>query len=85
MNAEYLLPLEMLRPGEWAEVAEVSGDPAWVCRMAELGLQAGCTLRMLQAGSPCMLQVGGCKLCLRSTDTALILVRPGASSRTANS
>jgi ferrous iron transport protein A len=80
MNMEHLLPLEMLRPGEWAEVAEVSGDPDWVCRMAELGLQAGCTLRMLQAGSPCLLQVGGCKLCLRGGETACILVRPGSGA-----
>ena len=46
-----LLPLDMLRPGEWADVADVGGDPSWVCRMAEMGLQAGCRVQMLQDGS----------------------------------
>jgi ferrous iron transport protein A len=71
-----LLPLDMLRPGEWADVADVGGDQAWVCRMAELGLQPGCRVQMLQDGTPCLLRVAGCKLCLRSNDSAQILVRP---------
>ena len=41
-----LLPLDMLAAGEEADVADVSGDPAWVHRLAELGIQAGCRLRM---------------------------------------
>lgn len=76
MNMPYLVPLDVLRAGEWAEVAEVVGEPAWVGRMAELGLRAGCRLRMVQTGSPCLLQVEGCRLCLRNGDTAQILVRP---------
>jgi len=71
-----LLPLDMLRPGEWADVADVGGDQAWVCRMAELGLQPGCRVQMLRDGTPCLLRVAGCKLCLRSNDSAQILVRP---------
>jgi ferrous iron transport protein A len=70
-----LLPLDMLRAGEWADVADVGGDPAWVCRMAELGLQAGCRVQMVQDGTPCLLRVAGCKLCLRGDDSAQILVR----------
>ncbi len=76
MSRQSLLPIEMLRPGEWADVADVGGDPTWVCRMAELGLQTGCRVQMLQSGTPCLLQVGGCKLCLRSDDSAQILVQP---------
>jgi len=75
-----LLPLDMLRPGECADVADVGGDQAWVCRMAELGLQPGCRVQMLQDGTPCLLRVAGCKLCLRSDDSAQILVRPLADS-----
>ena len=70
------LPLEHLRPGEWADVTDVGGDPSWVCRMAELGLRTGCRVQMLQSGAPCLLQVAGCKLCLRGCDWAQILVRP---------
>ena len=71
-----LLPLEMLGTGEWADVAEVSGEACWVGRMAELGLRNGCQLQVLQPGSPCLLQVGGCRLCLRGDDAMRILVRP---------
>jgi len=71
-----LLPLEHLGPGEWAEVEHVAGEPGWVGRMAELGLRAGCRLRVLQAGSPCLLDLAGCRLCLRGESLMQILVRP---------
>ena len=71
-----LLPLDMVAAGEWAEIAEVTGDPAWVGRLAELGIRQGCRLQVLQPGSPCLLQVADCKLCLRGDDCTQILVRP---------
>ena len=80
MFAHTLLPLDMLRAGEWAHVEDVGGDPSWVCRMAELGLRSGCRVQMLQGGTPCLLQVGGCKLCLRGDTTSQILVRPLAAA-----
>lgn len=73
-----LLPLDMLRAGEWAEVAEVHGEPGWVGRMAELGLRLGSRLRVLQAGSPCLLQVGEARLSLRGELAFQIMVRPVA-------
>ena len=78
MYEDTLLPLELLNTGEWADVAEVSGDPSWVCRMAELGVRTGCRLCMLRPGSPCLLQVGGCRLSLRGECAMQILVRPVA-------
>jgi Fe2+ transport system protein FeoA len=71
-----LLPLEFLDGGQWAEVAAVSGEPGWVGRLAELGLQIGSRLRVLQPGSPCLLQVGGTRLSLRGEWATQILVRP---------
>jgi Fe2+ transport system protein FeoA len=71
-----LLPLDMLRAGEWAEVADVTGDPAWVGRLAELGLRQGSRLCVLQPGSPCLLQVADCRLCLRGSECSQILVQP---------
>jgi ferrous iron transport protein A len=71
-----MLPLELLNCGEWAEIEEVTGEPAWVCRMAELGLCRGCRLQMLQPGSPCLLRIGGCRLSLRGDDAMQVLVRP---------
>jgi Fe2+ transport system protein FeoA len=76
MSAEFLLPLDCLQTGEWADVAEVAGEPSWVCRMAELGLRTGCRVQMLQPGTPCLLKVSGCRLCLRSDDLSQVLVRP---------
>lgn len=73
-----LMPLDMLRAGEVAEVEEVSGQDSWVCRLAELGIRQGCRLRVVQPGSPCLLDVGGCKLCLRPGECSQILVRPVA-------
>jgi ferrous iron transport protein A len=69
------LPLEFIRPGEWAEVEDVTGEPDWVSRMAELGLRAGIRLRVVRQGSPCLLQVGCSRLSLRSHATAQIWVR----------
>ena len=71
-----LLPLELLNAGEWAEVAEVTGEPGWIGRMAELGIRAGSRLRVLQPGSPCLLQLDGCRLSLRGDWATQILVRP---------
>ncbi len=71
-----MMPLDMLRAGDWAEVEEVTGLPAWVGRLAELGIRQGCRVQVVQPGSPCLLNVAGCKLCLRGEDSAQILVRP---------
>lgn len=71
-----LLPLDMLSAGEVADVADVCGDPSWVGRLAELGIREGCRLQVLQPGSPCLLDVAGCRLCLRGCDSTQILVRP---------
>jgi len=80
MYAESLLPLEMLRSGDWGDVAEVSGDPGWIGRMAELGIRAGSRVQVVQDGSPCLLEVGGCRLCLRGDACSRILVRPLSAS-----
>ncbi len=78
MNADTLLPLELLPTGQWADVADVSGEPSWVGRLAELGVRIGSRLCMLQSGCPCLLQVGGCRLSLRGECAMQILVRPVA-------
>ena len=72
----HLLPLELLQAGESADVAEVSGEPSWVGRMAELGVRPGSRLRVLRAGSPCLLEVGCSRLSLRGDWAMRILVRP---------
>lgn len=76
VNVDLLLPLEYLRPGEWAEVCELDGEPDWVGRLGELGLRVGCRVRMVRGGSPCLLEVGGGRLSLRGEQVARVLVRP---------
>lgn len=71
-----LLPLDLLAAGQWADVAEVSGEPAFVGRLAELGVRLGSRLRVLQPGSPCLLQVGDARLSVRGDWALQILVRP---------
>ena len=71
-----LLPLDLLKVGDQADIADVTGEPCWVSRLAELGVRIGCRLRVLQTGSPCLLQVGECRLSLRGECTMQILVRP---------
>lgn len=71
-----LLPLDMLKAGETAEIAAVCGSAAWVGRMAEMGVREGCKLEVLQPGSNCLLKISNCKLCIRSCTESQILVRP---------
>jgi ferrous iron transport protein A len=78
LKAFSLLPLECLRVGEWAEVADVAGDPGWVGRMAELGLRVGVRVQMLRGGSPCLVLVGESRLSLRGESEVQILVQPVA-------
>jgi len=75
-----LLPLELIGCGEWADVAEVHGEPSWVGRMAELGVRIGSRLKVLQSGSPCLLLIGGARLSLRSELAMQIWVRPVAAA-----
>jgi ferrous iron transport protein A len=79
LHTDELLPLDCLRPGEWAEVAEVIGEPRWVGRIAELGVRVGSRVKLIQPGSPCLLEVGGCRLSLRLDEVLQIFVHPVAA------
>ncbi len=76
MIPDLLLPLDSLRPGQWAEVCDVAGDPHWVHRLAELGVCVGCRLQMLCGGSPCLIRIGEGRLSLRGDGATQVLVRP---------
>jgi ferrous iron transport protein A len=71
-----MVPLQFIRSGEWADIAEVCGEPVWISRMAELGLRAGSRVQILQPGSPCLLQLNGSRISLRTEGAKQILVRP---------
>ena len=80
MSPDILLPVEYLASGEWADVAEVQGEPGWVGRLAELGIRSGCRLQVVRSGHPCLLQIGGSRLSLRGDGATTVLVRPVAEA-----
>ena len=69
----------MLQPGEIALVDEVCGQPAEILRLQELGLRIGQTVEMVQPGSPCIVRIGGHKLCFRQGEVCSVLVRVGVN------
>jgi Fe2+ transport system protein FeoA len=70
------LPITQLRRGESAEISQVLGTPEQVRRMEELGLRGGVHLEVVQNGSPCIVRVGGAKLCFRHDELLSVLVTP---------
>lgn len=75
-----LLPLTLLSPGQLATVGQLVGRPDEVHRLEELGLREGTPIEMLQPGSPCIVRLGGNKLCFRGDEATHVLVRLGASA-----
>ena len=75
MPPDAFLPLELLTTGECGEIAEICGEPTWVHRLAELGVRVGCRICVLQGGTPCLVDIGGLRISLRSDLTTHILVR----------
>ena len=60
-----VIPLDLLKAGEWGEVHDVRGETSWVHRLAELGVRSGSRLHVVRSGSPCLIQVGESKLSIR--------------------
>ena len=69
-----IIPLELLQAGEEARVQEVEGQPEFTHRLAEMGIQAGTLVRMIRAGSPCLVAVNNHRMSLRIEGSALVLV-----------
>jgi ferrous iron transport protein A len=72
----HLVPLNRLRTGETALVAEVLGRADQVQRIKELGLCDGTQISMVRSGSPCIIRIGGQTLCIRANDLLNVLVEP---------
>ena len=73
-----LIPLRFLAAGQVAHIGQLVGQPEQVHRLEELGLRRGTTIEMVQPGSPCIIRVGGSKMCFRDCDLVNVLVRVGA-------
>ena len=70
-----VIPLELLAPGQSAQIERVYGDAEQVHRMEEMGLRNGTQVEMVQAGSPCIIRLAGSKLCFRESELLSVFVR----------
>jgi ferrous iron transport protein A len=69
-----LLPITALLSGQIAEVRELVGRPEQLRRLEELGVRSGMIVEVVQSGSPCIVRVGGTKLCFREGEMCSVLV-----------
>jgi ferrous iron transport protein A len=74
-----IIPLSLLPSGTTALVSELCGCQETIHRLQELGLRGGTQIEMVQGGSPCIIRLGGSKLCFRTTELMNVLVQPTAS------
>jgi Fe2+ transport system protein FeoA len=56
------------KSGEEGVVTCVHGETCMLNRLQELGVVPGAWVRMIQHGSPMLIQVGNCRICLRRDD-----------------
>lgn len=68
------MPISMMRAGQAARVGEVFGPVELVHRLDEIGLRRGAQVEMIRPGNPCIIRLGGPKLCLRADDGSGVLV-----------
>lgn len=73
---ESLIPLNLLKRGQSADVGRIDGQPGHVHRLGELGFRSGSRIEMFRPGNPCIVRIAGNKVCIRSDDLLRVLVRP---------
>lgn len=70
------IPLGQLPVGRSAHIRRILGQPDAVHRLEEFGLRRGIHVEMFRAGRPCIVRVGGNKVCLRADDSLHVMVEP---------
>jgi ferrous iron transport protein A len=75
-----LIPLNRLKPGQFAQVGRILGPADHVHRLEEFGLRSGTTIQMFRPGNPCIVRMAGNKVCLRSDESLNVLVRSNGTS-----
>ena len=75
-----LIPISVLLPGQVAEIRQIVGRPDQVRRLEELGVRNGTQVEMLRSGVPCIVRVGGTKLCFRDGETCCVIVKARMSA-----
>jgi ferrous iron transport protein A len=75
-----LVPLDRLAAGRCAEIDRFEGCPEHIHRLEEMGLRRGTTVEVVRCGRPCILRVGGNRVCFRRSDLLSVLVRTRGSA-----
>jgi ferrous iron transport protein A len=70
-----MVPLTFLRSGQTGRIGAVLGAGDLIHRLREMGLRAGVEVQMVREGSPCIIRLGGQKLCFRADEVTSVLVR----------
>ncbi len=70
------IALKHLPAGHCARIATILGQPDHVHQLAEFGLRGGIKIEMFRPGNPCILRLGGHKVCLRADDLLNVFVEP---------
>ena len=71
-----LIPLNRLSIGQSAHVSHIVGPLDQVHRLEEFGICGGMKIQMFRPGNPCIIRMGGNKVCIRSDRLLNVLVRP---------
>jgi Fe2+ transport system protein FeoA len=68
------IPIQNLKKGEKARVTELVGDADEVARLSALGIRKGVEVCSLRNGSPCIVQFGCSRMCLRTAGQLKVIV-----------
>jgi Fe2+ transport system protein FeoA len=76
----HAIPINYLASGEVGRVEQLLGDTEDVRRLEEMGIRRGEDVEMLQPGSPCIIRLGGSRLCLRQAENLGVMVTTTSTS-----
>jgi len=68
------VPLRDLPAGQLATITSLHGNAHEVARLAEMGLRTGTDVVVIRNGITCIVQLDGCRLCIRLSADLQILV-----------
>ena len=74
--------LDALAPGSAARLVSIGGERAFRCRLMELGLLPGATVRLIRrvdVGGVLELEVRGCRLSVRHGEARQVMVDASAA------
>ena len=74
--ARKTISLDQLPAGQAAHIRSIRGNPDHIHRLEEIGLRRGVRIEMFRPGNPCIIRLGGIKICVRADNLLRVLVEP---------